>query len=952
MISDGAGRLEIPQMYREIRTEDKCNFYSGDTMGIKYDEEFNRYLPVDTIAPEVSPYKNKGLKKRTMSMIAKTALLATISAVVVATVVSSSITLFVEQISYASALLRFDTSEEAGFIEEDDVWFFLYKGEKIYEEQCLPHEDGSLMMENLEPGTTYRVEVTKNGEKVGETSFRTLDYGSDGWRPIIKSIMSEQIGDTYNVQVTAEIDPFDTTIKEVYLHLDDEREEMLEKDGDNYTALIEDVQNGMHFGVLYVVYEFEGTTGVVKEQFFVSVNYVPVPPEVSEVDFTQEEKTYNVTASLDIVQNDGDVQRIVLIVQGNEYIFEFNNGRYRTMFDDLPSGEYEGTLEVEYTLFGEDGMLTKECYFTVEYIPVPPEEPEISFEQEEKTYNITAMVDIVPNDAEINRIKLIVSENEYVFEEADGRYTAKFDDLPSGDYEGTLEVEYALFGEDGMLTKECSFTVEYIPVPPEALESDFRQKSGTYSVDAKAQFTVNDADVKSVVLTLENGQSYTMSGANGSYTAVLSNVSSGSHTGKVTVTYQLNGDTKTMTSSKAFTVSYIPVEPTTPTLTLTQKSGTYSVDAKAQFTANDGTIKSVVLAFENGQSVTMSGSNGTYTATVQKLSAGSHTGTVTVTYVFNGATKTKTASKAITVTAPAALTFNSLTAAQDSGAYTSTLTLGYTKNYSTISSVEVTENGRKLQSNVSGSTVKLEALPVGTHSITVKINYTTAGVSSSASKTVSLEVKNLANDLALRVRGSLTSYGGSFEYDWEFEANDATDITARLVTLDGSVEIPTEVTDYNWIELGSGENLVFTDKGYQIMKMIFNYKLGGKSVTKIYYVVVCDGNSYSSYPFSYGVWCDRSTQENMISVNYFLDVFDRNVTIKSARIDATDWRDPEVEDKTIYTFAKSDLTIEKFQKMIKTIPIDMDTYAGIRAYLVFVLDGYDIEICSTSYYYY
>jgi len=138
-----------------------------------YDQEFNRVLPGDSDAPELSPYGDKGLgSKRSYSLRKLVALLAGSAAVLTMAVMAS---FSVDKVDTDSAELFYEIEITEGSEEEAQPEFryeLCSRGELILSEE-LQEGEGSIVLDGLQPDTRYILYIWRDDTLERSIRFRT-----------------------------------------------------------------------------------------------------------------------------------------------------------------------------------------------------------------------------------------------------------------------------------------------------------------------------------------------------------------------------------------------------------------------------------------------------------------------------------------------------------------------------------------------------------------------------------------------------------------------------------------------------------------------------------------------------------------------------------------------------------------------------------------------------------
>lgn len=382
------------------------------------------------------------------------------------------------------------------------------------------------------------------------------------------------------------------------------------------------------------------------------------------------------------------------------------------------------------------------------------------------------------------------------------------------------------------------------------------------------------------------------------------------------------------------------IPPAIGPILLTQTEGRYVVVATVSLEINDATPKSLLLIFEGKRfPFVYDGLN--YTATMSDVPVGEHVCTVQLSYDLDGRNDIISVEESFTVQKiPEPLVFSGFTAEQAPLDRSATLELDVIPNDSEIISITVLNNNKKISSTRNNYTLTLGELSVGSHNITVKIEYETNGERGEISQTKKITIKAPPKDMVIRDIPAYMEWQSTIDFDGSIHPNDAKNITAIFATKNGkklaTVNINGEDNEFSiW---GHVENLPeLGNKEYEIYKIIFSYNLNGVAKTQSVNVLV----SQYGYPAYVMPSASPSVVEGKYDVWFSVgDVF-IDADIKSIKIDVCDDNGINA-DRTAFNKTYSKLKFSTIDTVIPQITINKDeTSVSLRITIIFEIGGYE-----------
>ena len=383
-----------------------------------------------------------------------------------------------------------------------------------------------------------------------------------------------------------------------------------------------------------------------------------------------------------------------------------------------------------------------------------------------------------------------------------------------------------------------------------------------------------------------------------------------------------------------------PIPPVIGPIEITQMEGKYIVTVSTQLELNDATPKSFLLLFD-GKKYPIAYDGSCYKTGLSELSAGEHTCTLKLDYILGGVDESISVDATFTVRKIyVPLAFSGFGAKQAPLDRTATLELDVEQNDSEILSISVLEKGVSLSFTRNNNILTLGALSVGSHNISVKIEYETNGERGEVSQTKKLTIKEPPKDMVINDVPAFLEWQSTLDFDGSITPNDAKNITAIFATKGGKKlgEVAISGQDNEFWLWGHVENLPeLGNKGYEIYKVIFSYKLNGVAKTQSVNVLV------SQYGYPAGIMPSASpgVVEGKYDVWFSVgDVF-IDADIKSIKIDVCDDNGIKA-DRTAFNKTYSKLKFSTIDTVIPQITINKDeTSVSLRITIIFEIGGYE-----------
>lgn len=386
-----------------------------------------------------------------------------------------------------------------------------------------------------------------------------------------------------------------------------------------------------------------------------------------------------------------------------------------------------------------------------------------------------------------------------------------------------------------------------------------------------------------------------------------------------------------------------PIPPVIAPIEITQMEGKYIVTVSTQLELNDATPKSFSLLF-NGKKQLFLYDGSCYKTVLSELSVGEHTCTLKLDYILGGVEESISVDANFTVQKIyVPLVFSGFSAKQAPLDRTTTLDLDVTLNDSNIISITVLRKNKSLSFTKTDNTLRLGELSVGSHDITVKIEYETNGERGEVSQTKKITIKEPPKDMVINDVPAFLGWQSTLDFDGSITPNDAKNITAIFATRGGKklgdVSISGQDNEF-WL-WGHVENLPeLGNKEYEIYKVIFSYKLNGVAKTQSVNVLV----SQYGYPASIMPSASPGVVEGKYDVWFSVgDVF-IDANIKSIKIDVCDDNGIKA-DRTAFNKTYSKLKFSTIDTVIPQITLNEDeTSVSLEVTIVFVIDNYEFRM--------
>ncbi len=383
-----------------------------------------------------------------------------------------------------------------------------------------------------------------------------------------------------------------------------------------------------------------------------------------------------------------------------------------------------------------------------------------------------------------------------------------------------------------------------------------------------------------------------------------------------------------------------PIPPVIAPIEITQMEGKYIVTVSTQLELNDATPRSFSLLF-NGKKQLFLYDGSCYKTVLSGLSVGEHTCTLKLDYVLGGVDESISVDANFTVRKIyVPLVFSGFSAKQAPLDRTTTLDLDVTLNDSNIISITVLRKNQSLSFTKTDNTLRLGELSVGSHDITVKIEYETNGERGEVSQTKKITIKEPPKDMVINDVPAFLDWQSTLDFDGSITPNDAKNITAIFATTGGKKlgDVSISGQDKEFWLWGHVENLPeLGNKEYEIYKVIFSYKLNGVAKTQSVNVLVSQYGSPASIMPSASPGVVEGKYDVWFSIG---DVF-IDADIKSIKIDVCDDNGIKA-DRTAFNKTYSKLKFSTIDTVIPQITLNEDeTSVSLRITIIFEIGGYE-----------